>query len=421
MRLLTTSAPEKRNTVRILFYGQSITEQGWWKIVSEDLKKRFPHADLVIENRAIGGHSSQLLVKTAEADLYPFQPDLLIFHVYGSDVEYEEIIRSIRARTTAEILLQTDHVTKVEDLTEETDASKLTSKNWDAFMNHRFLPRITEKYQAALCDQRLIWKQYLNDYHLEPSALLSDSVHLNPHGEFLMAEAVKACLRADPTLGPSPAEARVRTLTIGEEVHWENDRIVLEFEGTRVDLISRAAGHAPIKVQINGKRPSEFPGVYGFTRTTAYPQSSWPCVLRVQWEKPLQVEEWTATLKNVGPDTKTIQFELTGSKTGKDSSGEVGKKFVSNSGRVVLDPDDWNLDYCMKVFGAKLLDGFEIKWNAVAHCSDEYTPAAPSAAGLESTQTIAQGLPPGKHRLELTSDDTRALSAIRIHQPAGSP
>src|SRR5688500_7295190 len=84
MRLLATSTPEQPNTVRVLFYGQSITEQKWSKTVAEDLKQRFPHANLIIENRAIGGHSSQLLVKAAEADLYPFQPDLLIFHVYGA-------------------------------------------------------------------------------------------------------------------------------------------------------------------------------------------------------------------------------------------------------------------------------------------------------------------------------------------------
>ena len=40
MRLLETSTPEKRNTVKILFYGQSITEQAWAKQVADDLKKR---------------------------------------------------------------------------------------------------------------------------------------------------------------------------------------------------------------------------------------------------------------------------------------------------------------------------------------------------------------------------------------------
>ena len=39
------------------------------KIVADDLRARFPNANLTIENRSIGGHAAQLLVKTAEADL----------------------------------------------------------------------------------------------------------------------------------------------------------------------------------------------------------------------------------------------------------------------------------------------------------------------------------------------------------------
>jgi len=116
MRLLATSTPEHRNTVRILFYGQSITEQNWAKLVADDLRQRFPHANLIIENRALAGFASQMLVKTAETDLYPFQPDLLIFHVYGAHDKYEDIIRRTRERTTAEILMQNDHVTKPADL-----------------------------------------------------------------------------------------------------------------------------------------------------------------------------------------------------------------------------------------------------------------------------------------------------------------
>lgn len=193
MRLLATSAEEKRNTVRILFYGQSITEQNWSKLVEEDLRKRFPHANLIVENRALGGFSSQLLVKTAETDLYPFQPDLLIFHVYGAHDKYEDIIRRTREYTTAEILIQNDHVTKPDDFTEETDAAQLLpdGKHWDAFMNHNHLPAMAQKYHAELCDQRRLWKAYLLENKLEPKRLLRDAVHLNEHGEWLMAECVK--------------------------------------------------------------------------------------------------------------------------------------------------------------------------------------------------------------------------------------
>ena len=42
MALLATSTPQHHNTVRILFYGQSITEQDWWHEVAADLKRRFP-------------------------------------------------------------------------------------------------------------------------------------------------------------------------------------------------------------------------------------------------------------------------------------------------------------------------------------------------------------------------------------------
>ena len=51
-----------------------------------------------------------MLIRPAEHDLYPFYPDLVIFHVFGANQQYEQIIRSIRSRTTAEVLMQTDRV-----------------------------------------------------------------------------------------------------------------------------------------------------------------------------------------------------------------------------------------------------------------------------------------------------------------------
>src|SRR5262245_7998484 len=64
MSLLAGSTPEHHNTVRILFYGQSITAPPWYKQVEADLKKRFPNADLTVENRAISGFASPYLFRT---------------------------------------------------------------------------------------------------------------------------------------------------------------------------------------------------------------------------------------------------------------------------------------------------------------------------------------------------------------------
>lgn len=428
MRLLATSTPEQKNTVKILFYGQSITEQAWAKLVADDLRQRFPHADLVIENRAIGGHASQLLVKTAEADLYPWQPDLVIFHVYGAHNTYEDILRNIRQRTTAEILQQNDHVNHENDLTEETDAAKLPPKgeHWGAFMNHNWLPSLARKYGTEFCDQRKLWKTYLKDYDLKPSALLKDGVHLNARGEYVMAEFVKAHLRYDPDLGRSPAEGWVKTLTVGKDVVWKDGVLRLEFQGNRVVARCRpgqvpAAAGATATVTIDDKKPSETPACYAFTRTSAYPQMNWPCILKVGSQAPRVAEDWTLTMKGISNDGGAFEFSLAGSKTGEDGSGDAKTKFVSKSGRVTIDPEDWNLGFARKVRSQEPppADGFKVTWKSYLQGTDELVAPAAGKAGVEAVVTLVQGLANGKHVLEIRGGDAGAITALRVYSPPG--
>ena len=420
MTLLATSTPEHRNTVKVLFYGQSITEQEWTKEVTADLRRRFPHANLIIENRAIGGHSSQLLVKTAGADLYPFQPDLMIFYVYGSHIDYESIIRRTRERTTAEILMQTDHVTKDSDLTEPTDPAGLSPRQWNSFMNYKFLPETARKYGCGLVDQRNLWKQYLKDTGLSATNLLKDGVHLNAHGNYLMAELVKAQIvhRPDTKLDPMNCDT-VKTFQVGKDFQWQDGKITLSFEGNRVDVIPRSAN---VSVRIDGKKPSEIPETYGFTRVSAFPGSSWPCLLQVGSQKPLQSEWWTLTVKEASPDMKTLKFEVAGSQTGPDGAGTRAENFVSKSGRIAINTNDWNLDFCFKVFKRSLPANHVIIWRADSHGMDRIQngSAITPPLGVELARTAAQGLPNGKHTLELEPLNPgvpRILTAIRVYRP----
>jgi len=428
MRLLATSTAEKRNTVRILFYGQSITEQKWAKRVEDDLRRRFPQANLIVENRALGGFASQMLVKTAETDLYPFQPDLLIFHVYGSHDKYEDIIRHTRERTCAEILMQTDHVTKPADLTEETDPAKvpIQSGKWDAFMNHNWLPSLATKYGTELCDQRTIWKRYLADYSLEPKALLRDDVHLNAHGEYLMAQCVNAYLRRDEKFDPAPAEQWVRTLVVGKDIAWKDGKLTVEFEGARVDAVARmgnaAPAAAPAAVRIDGRKPSEFAELHGFTQAVTKPEGKWP----VKWpviapigsEKPLLVEDWTLDARKDAANEKLFTFTLTGSKTGPDGEGRSDRKFVSKSGRVVILPGDWNVAYAMALAGIKPVpEQFAVKWKVEPRFLDEFVSPGVQDGAIETLVTLAQGLPNTKHTLEITGSPATPIAALRIYQP----
>jgi hypothetical protein len=419
MTLLATSTPTRRHTVKILFYGQSITEQTWSKVVAEDLRQRFPHANLVIENRAIGGHSSPRLIKTMEADVLPFYPDLVIFHVYGDDGDYERIIRSLRERTTAEILMQTDHLRRTDDpLQEETSPAKIirSKDTWNSWMNYVFLPRIARDYGAELVNQRELWIAYLRAHKLTPGNLLKDNVHLNEHGNYLMAEIVKAYLRYDPRLKSNADTGSIKTYQVGKDLHWQRGKLNLPFDGNRVEVILKNGLARPAAVLIDGKKPSAFPELYAFNRVTHYPQSRWPTLLRVQKGNPLVVEDWTLTLTDLSADYKQVKFTLAGSKTGPDGTGSSNKRFVSNSGRIVIEPGDWNLEYCLQVFKRPLQPGFKIEWKVIPQFEDELVTPEVNDSKSEIAVTLAQGLSNGTHRLEIIGD--APVKAIRVYQPA---
>lgn len=420
LTLLSTSTPEDRKTVRVLFYGQSITQQDWWKEVANYLRSTYTNANLVIENRAIGGHASQLLVKTAEADLYPFQPDLLIFHVYGSHLEYENIIRRVRERTCADILLQTDHITSDGSLTEETDPSKLTPKQWDAWMNHVFLPQTAAKYGACRADIHELWKGYLKANHLKATDLLSDGVHLNAHGEWLMAELINAYLAPLP---PKPGydpfnETCVRTPALSLAAGQNSLR--LEFTGTRAKLVFKPGADRDVSVLLDGGKPSAIPELYCFTRVSAFPMSDWPVLLRVSAQAPLVAEDWSLKIDRASTNGKVCHFSLHGSISGDDGEGWSTSRFLSISRRVVIEPDDWNLAYCISVFKRPIPQNQIVTWRSMLQGTDKAVPPAVSP-GIEACLTLAQGLLPGRHVLELRAEGlAEIIQAIRVYRPQGA-
>ena len=217
--------------MRVLFYGQSITEQEWSKYVADDLRKRFPNADLDIRNLAIGGFASQLLIRPAEFDVYPFYPDLVIFHVYGGDGEYEQIIKSIRSRTTSEVLMQKDQVNAWPQ-----PYRGRTGSGWDAYMNQHFLPATAKKYGCGLADVRGEWVDYFKTNHLEPKALLiADGAHLNAHGNYLMAGIIEQYLIYRPDL-PDDSAKTLHDIAIVPSMTQPDGHIKIAFTGNRIDL-----------------------------------------------------------------------------------------------------------------------------------------------------------------------------------------
>jgi hypothetical protein len=426
MTLLATSTPEHRHPVRILFYGQSITKQKWWIDVANDLKKRFPNADLVIENRALGGFDASRLIRPAEHDLYPFYPDLTIFHVYGGDEDYEAIIANLRRRTTSEIAFHSDHITWQPTHTNADSPDNLKTYEWHNFHSIHWLAKIAQKYGGELIEIRRPWRQYLKDNNLQPKDLLSDDIHLNDHGNFLLASLVKPHLRYNPNFSTDLWKDLVRNYEVGTDVQWKDGKLVLEFEGNRIDAIAAKSnnGNSPqAKILIDGKKPSEFPELYTITRPSEAVGVDWPAIIQVSSEKPLLVEDWTARITEINNDASQFKFEVLGSKTGRDGSGISERKFVSNSGRVVIEPRNWWLKNASEQSGKTTPKGFEIKWQVKPMFADTYVAPKVENPALESFTTLAQNLKNSKHRLEIIPDKNGIvpIQALRVYKPPLMP
>ncbi len=188
-----------------------------------------------------------------------------------------------------------------------------------------------------------------------------------------------------------------------------------------MDVVTGADGTTGT-VTIDGRKPSEFPELYGLTRAITKPEGKWPVkwpvIAPIHSEKPLLVEEWTLDARRDAVNEKLFTFTLTGSKTGPDGEGRSDAKFVSKSGRIVIVPEDWNVGYAMSLAGIKPVpEQFAVKWKVEPRFVDALTLSGAKALAGEIIVTLASGLPNTKHTLEIAAGPAHPITAIRIFQP----
>ena len=429
MTLLATSTPQKRNRVRILFYGQSVMRNPWWQAVADRLRAAYPHADLEIENLAIGGYSAPTLIHTAEHDLYPFYPDLLVFHVYGGvkSGEQEKIIARTRQRTTSEVLLWTSHFRWPRNLPrdgspDDPAAQKLTQ---DDEARAAMIRDVAARYGCELAEVREPMRAYLKANGLFPKDTLHDSVHPNKLGNFLIGELIMPYLRHDPAFPAGPWKDLVRDVAVGDGTvkRGADGSVELVFEGNRVDAIAAPSDSGALgtaRVLIDGKPPSAFPELYVHTRPSYAPHDGVrPAINRVGSEKPLILETWKAKILECDPEKNVLRYEAIGSTTGPDGVGDHLKRFVLNSGRVVIEPRRWMVCWAVKYRKKPLPEDFEVTWETKLLGTDVYRAPRAEDPAREYGTVLAQGLANGKHTLRIVpnGDGPVPLRAVRVYRP----
>ena len=94
-------------------------------------------------------------------------------------------------------------------------------------------------------------------------------------------------------------------------------------------------------------------------------------------------------------------------------------RFVSKSGRVVIETNDWNVTYATSLAGLKPVpEQFTVKWKAEPRFVDEFTSPGVKDVAIETTVTLAQGLPNTKHTLEISGGEATPIAAVRVYRPA---
>jgi hypothetical protein len=406
MTLLATSTPRRRKTVRVLFYGQSITQGAWWQEVADDLLKRFPNADLRIENRAIGGFAADLLGRTVKYDVLPYYPDLVIFHDYGGEPEYEAIVKLIRSQTTAEMLLMDDMESSPEKPGDPEPAVR--RQRWhDA--HSVWLRGIADKYGCEFASIREPWKNLVRSENLMPLDVTTDGTHPNERGNHFMASLVSPYLQYDPR--SKPVE-----VTKEYPATWKRSRLKLAFEGNRVDLIPKRGGDdgKPAQILIDGRPPSSFAEAYAFTRPSNMHGAWFPAILKFGPGAVPLIEDWKLTVTEVGPDD-SFRYRIEGTRTGPDGEGSSAEDFVSRSGRIRIGKADWSTAYAFAISKQKVRVGFEVRWRVEPRFLDAYVRPDMPDGSLEYAVTAIQGISNGKHTLEIVGE--APIEEVRVYRP----
>lgn len=357
LSILHEGNERKKNELNVIVYGQSVSKQDWYKYLAEKIREKYPNTQLNIVNKSVGGFASQKLWKTTTYDILPFYPDLVIFHVFGSHYDYEKIVRMIRTRTTAEMLIFNDPWQGPD--------------RWSDTMSYYLVPSFCEKYGVAMANVRDSWIKYLENNRKKPEDLRIDGVHLNDAGNRLLADLLFPFFEL-----PAPAEKDPFGLT--DTVYVEDTgNINLVFTGTRIDYIPLSPVEKPVsaRIMLDGMPPSFQRDACHITRPNADSEKDWPwetgAVFYMVSAIPPLEEEWTIEVTETADSLKWFRFKLTGSLTGFDGYGLSSERFVSNSGRVVIEPEDWFMSEPFHRFGLDIGPGFTVKWRVNCILNDE--------------------------------------------------
>ena len=430
--IIRTSTPTGRKVLKVLFYGQSITASGWPNIVVAHWHQKYPNTIFVVENRALGGFSSELLERTTAQDIAEFYPDLIVFHVYGDHRAYERILRMFRAQTAADVILQTDHGEVMPD-PPCAEGLRLTlhrnqgcvgvlwghQRLWHDEMSYHKIPSFAKKYGMAVEPQRQWWRDYLTRTGISPSSLLVDDLHPNAKGKELIAEFFNHYF--DHLVEHWNGEVEQNVVSISPSaVKHAGEQEVVPFEGNRLEILTNKPLTVWPAAAVDGGSPVNLDGCYQVTRSSSVESvPEWPAVRRITLVRNHRPEDWTATLTNMSSDEKSFDFAIKGSTTGDEGRGNSLNDFVSKSGTLKIEGQDWMLGPAYLLKHIQHRTPFEVNWSVRYVCGGNPELIDRGDGTVQYRYILATGIFNGKHTatISLPASSLADVIEFRSYQP----
>ena len=314
--------------------GSSYTARlGNGEILIPMLQKKFGQ-DRKFEYKRMVGNSCpwQYLRGWARQIVIADQPDLVIINTIGKLEDLEKLIVLLQSHTTADILIPSIHW------------RERGKPNWEQGLETApdqdvpGLRKLCAKYGVEFVELRREWKKYLEANDLPIESLLGDAVHQSPYGAWMVNHMLAQHFQKRDSYAYAPESREQRFLPPDPR----RGKITFDFNGTRVDMLARG-GKGSVRILID-EQPAEFypaflmtyiqPAKTNFTerRSPARDQSPHG----VQLGKNVEPQHWTITVLD-----EEGNYELEGSVTGKDGRGNAYQPFTSDSGQIIIPPDEW--------------------------------------------------------------------------------
>jgi len=382
-----------------------------------ELRKRFPNAPEILYKRYVTSSVTwQHMRGWVRQFVVPDQPDLVLMYVHDPGPQHlGKILDHIHQHSTADVIVPSLHLRRFEKFTTQ----RVNLAAWDKARE------ICRTHGAEFVENRRELADFMTAHHMTIEDMTVDAVHQTPLCALLINEnIVRHFARcAKPAYRALDRERRISvrgaterttrgvrvsgTWTEGPNGTLQAGRkgatLSITFTGNRVDLIGRrSAGGGTVKVMVDGAPAGEANAFY----TTMIQPGKQNTYKGKPYLTQVNLPHGVILGQNIVPQDWTItmadgqgHYRVVGSVTGPDGTGNVFRRFTSDSGQIIVDPELWRGNQRRKgktTIGSRKGHTYSFSVYRCARDTVSFRgPAKPFHVPL------VQSLPNGKHTIEL--------------------